>query len=123
MSLILLVEDVEDNRELALLLLESEGHTVIEAHNGLQAVALAHAEHPDLILMDLSLPEVDGWEATRRIQADPACAGIPIVAVTAHAMAGDRDRVMAAGFKGYITKPIEVGTFAAQVAAYLPPNG
>lgn len=120
MSVILLVEDVADNRELASLLLESAGHTVIEAHDGLAAVALASEHHPELILMDLSLPEMDGWEATRHIQANPATREIPIVAVTAHAMAGDRERVMASGFVGYITKPIEVGSFAAQVAGYLP---
>lgn len=119
-GLILLVEDVEDNRELARLLLETEGYDVIEAHNGLEAVSQAQAHRPALILMDLSLPEVDGWEATRRLRSDPATAEIPVVAVTAHAMAGDRERVMQAGFKGYITKPIEVGTFAEQVSAYLP---
>lgn len=120
MSLILLVEDVADNRELARLLLEVAGHTVIEAHDGLAAVALAAAHRPDLILMDLSLPEMDGWEATRHILAAPATSAIPIVAVTAHAMAGDRERVMATGFAGYITKPIEVAAFAHQVAGYLP---
>ena len=120
MSVILLVEDVADNRELASLLLESAGHSVIEAHDGLAAVAMASQHHPDLILMDLSLPEMDGWEATRHILANAATRDIPIVAVTAHAMAGDRERVMATGFVGYITKPIEVGAFADQVAGYLP---
>lgn len=120
MSVILLVEDVEDNRELARMLLEVDGHDVIEAHTGTEAITQAQAHRPALILMDLSLPEMDGWEATRLIQSDPATADIPIVAVTAHAMAGDRDRVMAAGFVGYITKPIEVSGFAAEVGKYLP---
>ncbi|MNS79679.1 Polar-differentiation response regulator DivK [compost metagenome] len=119
MSVILLVEDVEDNRELARMLLEVSGYDVIEAHTGTEAIAQARAHRPALILMDLSLPEMDGWEATRLIQADPATAHIPIVAVTAHAMAGDRDRVMAAGFVGYITKPIEVSGFADEVGQYL----
>lgn len=119
-GVILLVEDVEDNRELARLLLESDGYDVIEAHNGLEALSQARAHRPALILMDLSLPEMDGWEATQCLKDDPATAGIPVVAVTAHAMAGDRERVLKAGFKGYITKPIEVGTFAEQVGAFLP---
>ena len=120
MSLILLVEDVEDNRELARFLLEADGHEVIEAVNGVEALALAREHRPDLVLMDLSLPEMDGWEATRRLQADPATAGLTIVAVTAHAMSGDRERVLAAGFAGYVAKPIDVGGFAAQVRTYLP---
>jgi two-component system cell cycle response regulator DivK len=117
---ILLVEDVEDNRELARFLLELEGYEVAEARNGLEAVERAAELRPALILMDLSLPEIDGFEATRRIQADPALAHIPIVAVTAHAMAGDRERVLAGGFVGYVAKPIEVGTFAGQVRRFLP---
>lgn len=119
MKTLLLVEDVEDNRDLARLLLEGAGYEVIEAVNGLEAVEMAKAHRPDLILMDLSLPGMDGWEATRAIQAAPETAGIPVVAVTAHAMSGDRDRVLAAGFKGYITKPIEVGSFASQVGQFL----
>lgn len=120
MSKILLVEDVEDNRALARLLLESEGHTVIEAPNGAEGVALARGERPDLILMDLSMPGMDGWEAARLIQGEPETAAIPVVAVTAHAMAGDRERVLAAGFVGYIAKPIEVGTFTEHVGRFLP---
>lgn len=117
---ILLVEDVEDNRALARLLLETGGFTVVEAHNGAEAVALAQQQPFDLILMDLSLPVMDGWEAMRQVRAQPATAKLPIVALTAHAMSGDRERVLAAGFDGYIAKPIEVRSFTADVAAFLP---
>lgn len=119
MSKILLVEDVEDNRALARFLLEAAGHDVIEAVNGAEALALAREHQPDLVLMDLSLPEVDGWEAARILWADPATAHLRIVAVTAHAMAGDRERVLAAGFLGYIAKPVDVTGFAGQVHAFL----
>ena len=119
MSLVLLVEDVEDNRELARFLLENEGYRVIEAHDGAEAVAIARAQMPDLVLMDLSLPVMDGWEAAGMLKADPATAHLPIIAVTAHAMAGDQDRVLEAGFDGYIAKPLEVGSFGPQVRSYL----
>lgn len=119
MSTILLVEDVEDNRALARFLLEADGHDVIEAVNGLEALDLARARKPDLVLMDLSLPEMDGWEAARRLWVDPATADLRVVAVTAHAMAGDRERVLEAGFLGYLSKPIDVGAFATQVRAFL----
>lgn len=119
MTTVLLVEDVEDNRELARLLLETAGYEVLEAHNGREAVTLAMAHRPDLVLMDLSLPEVDGWEALRHLRADPDTADIPVVALTAHAMAGDRERVAAAGFDGYMAKPLDVSSFATSVASYL----
>lgn len=117
---ILLVEDVEDNRELARLLLETEGFEVVEAHTGAEAVEVATTCSPALILMDLSLPGMDGWEATRRLREQRALDRVPIVAVTAHAMSGDRERVLEAGFQGYIAKPIEVGNFVNQVRKYLP---
>ncbi|MBM3274360.1 MAG: response regulator [Candidatus Sericytochromatia bacterium] len=116
---ILLVEDVEDNRELARELLEVAGYHVSEATNGVDALEQARAHPFDLVLLDLSLPIVDGWEALRQLKADPRFAAIPVVALTAHAMAGDRERALAAGFHGYIAKPIVVGTFAAVVAEYL----
>jgi CheY-like chemotaxis protein len=119
MSTILLVEDVEDNRDLARMLLEMDGHEVLEAHDGAQAVVAARKHQPHLILMDLSLPEVDGWEAFRRIRADALTSHIPVVALTAHAMAGDRERVLAAGFDGYIAKPLNVGTFTAMLEPFL----
>lgn len=117
---ILVVEDVEDNRELVRLLLESAGYAVIEAHTGQEALDTLATGLPDLVLMDLSLPVLDGWEATRRLRDDARTATLPIVALTAHAMAGDRERVMASGFDGYIAKPIDVGTFLTQVMGYLP---
>lgn len=116
---VLLVEDVEDNRELARLLLESAGFDVVEAHTGREAVEAASQRGFEVILMDLSLPEMDGWEAARLIQANPDAVGCPIVALTAHAMSGDRERVLAAGFTGYLAKPIDVATFASQVRAFI----
>lgn len=119
MSLVLLVEDVEDNRELARMLLETAGHDVVEAHDGAQAILAARQHLPNLILMDLSLPDVDGWEAFRRIRADALTAHVPVVALTAHAMAGDRERVLAAGFDGYLAKPINVSTFTTLLEPFL----
>lgn len=117
---VLLVEDVEDNRDLARLLLEAAGFDVVEAHTGREAVEAATRGGFELILMDLSLPGMDGWEATRLIRAHPEASGCPIVALTAHAMTGDRERVLAGGFSGYLAKPIDVATFAGQVRAFLP---
>lgn len=116
---VLLVEDVEDNRELASLLLETQGLAVLEAHNGVEAVAIASQHDFSLILMDLSLPGMDGWEAARQIRANPATAHVPIVALTAHAMAGDDQRILGQGFDGYIPKPLDVSEFPRQIAAYL----
>jgi CheY-like chemotaxis protein len=116
---ILVVEDVEDNRELVRLLLETAGYTVLEAHNGQEALDVLVTGLPDLILMDLSLPVIDGWEVTRRLRADDRTRSLPILALTAHAMAGDRERVMSSGFDGYIPKPIDVGTFLSHVVSYL----
>ena len=116
---VLLVEDVEDNRELARLLLEAAGHEVVEAITGLAALALAATQPFGLVLMDLSLPELDGWEAFKRLRAEPATARLPVVALTAHAMSGDRERVLAAGFDGYIAKPIDVSTFLQTLAPFL----
>jgi two-component system cell cycle response regulator DivK len=116
---ILLVEDAEDNRELARELLEVAGYLVIEATNGLEALEQARRHPLDLVLLDLSMPIVDGWEALRQLKADPRLAAIPVVALTAHAMAGDRERALAAGCHGYITKPIVVRTFAAEIGFFL----
>ncbi|MBM3270011.1 MAG: response regulator [Candidatus Sericytochromatia bacterium] len=119
MARILLVEDVEDNRDLARELLEEAGFEVVEAVNGLEALDLVKSEAFDMVLLDLSLPLVDGWETLRQMRASADLAKIPVVAVTAHVMAGDRERVLEAGFIGYIPKPISVGTFAQEVRAYL----
>jgi len=119
MARILVVEDSPDIRELVRVLLESAGHEVLTASDGQEGVALARERHPNLVLMDLSLPVVSGWEATREIKADPATASIPVIAVTAHAMQGDRERALAAGCDGFVAKPIDEETFASVVASFL----
>ena len=102
---ILVVEDDADNRRIAVKILAVAGYDVLEATDGAQALALARSEHPDLILMDLALPTVDGWEATRQLKADPATHTIPVIALTAFAMAGDEERSRAVGCDDYIAKP------------------
>ena len=116
---ILLVEDNEMNRDMLSRRLERKGYEVVIAVNGQEGVELVSSTRPDLILMDLSLPIIDGWEATRRIKADPATASIPVIALTAHAMAGDRERAFAAGFDAYLTKPIDVVTFAQTIESHV----
>jgi len=108
MRKILLVEDNEMNRDMLSRRLERRGYQVLIAVDGEQGVAMARSETPDLILMDMSLPVLDGWEATRTIKAAPETRNIPIIALTAHAMVGDRDKVIAAGCDDYDTKPIEL---------------
>lgn len=104
---VLLVEDNEMNRDMLSRRLVKRGYEVVIAINGLEGVAMAKAERPDLILMDMSLPEMDGWEATKEIKKDAAISGIPVIALTAHAMSGDREKAMEAGCDDYETKPIE----------------
>lgn len=106
MKTILIAEDVELNRELLVQLLEDRYRLII-ACDGEEAVALANREHPDLVLMDLSLPRMDGWEATRRIKADGTIGDTPVIAVTAHAMQGDEARARASGCDDYLSKPID----------------
>ncbi len=118
MKKILVVEDVDVNRDLVVQLLEDD-YEVIEAVNGEEAVALAGKEHPDLILMDLSLPVMDGWEATRQIKANDALKSVPIIALTAHAMKGDEEKAKAAGCNDYMSKPIDENELFAKVAKYL----
>jgi two-component system cell cycle response regulator DivK len=108
MTKILLVEDNEMNRDMLSRRLIRNGFEVVMAIDGEQAVALAQSELPDLILMDMSLPVIDGWEATRRVKAAEATSGIPIIALTAHAMSGDREKTLNAGCDEYDTKPIEM---------------
>ena len=103
---VLLVEDNEDNRIVYSTILRHFGYSVSEALNGEEGIAKAKSEKPDLILMDMNMPEVDGWEATRQIKALPDIAAVPVIALTAHAMSGDREKYLAAGFNDYITKPI-----------------
>ena len=120
---LLLVEDNELNRDMLLRRLERRGFAVVIAVDGLEALAAAARERPDAILMDMSLPELDGWETTRRLKADPETREIPVLALTAHAMAGDRERAMAAGCDGYETKPIEMDRLLAKLAALLEASG
>lgn len=107
MSKVLLVEDNEMNRDMLSRRLERKGFEVVFAQDGSVAVELASSEQPALILMDMSLPVMDGWEATRRIKSDPATQGIPVIALTAHAMAGDKEKAMEAGCEDYDTKPVD----------------
>lgn len=107
MAKILLVEDNEMNRDMLSRRLERKGFEVVMAPDGQQGVTLAASEAPDLILMDMSLPVVDGWEATRRVKADDATRGIPVIALTAHAMVGDREKALDAGCDDYDTKPVD----------------
>ena len=107
MAKILLVEDNEMNRDMLSKRLVKREHTVVTARDGKAGIEMAHFEKPDIILMDLSLPEVDGWEATRRLKAHGDTRHIPVIALTAHAMAGDRERAIASGADDYDTKPID----------------
>jgi CheY-like chemotaxis protein len=119
---ILVVEDNRDNMELMEYLLTAFGYTPILARGGVDAIRLAREQPPDLILMDLQMPEMDGYEASAAIRGEPGLEGCTIVAVTAFAMVGDRERILAAGFDGYISKPIAPESFVAQVEAYLAPE-
>jgi len=119
MKRILVVEDNETNLYLIKFILEKSGYEVIEAREGTVGVELAIKEKPDLVIMDLQLPDIDGLEATKRIRASEADSDIPIVALTSFAMAGDRERALAAGCTGYIEKPINPETFMAEIEKYL----
>jgi CheY-like chemotaxis protein len=114
---ILYVEDNEDNVYVLKNRLTRAGHTVLVASDGAQAVTMAAAEQPNLILMDLSLPVLDGWEATRRIKAASETRDIPVIALTAHAMAGDRERAIAAGCDDFDTKPVEMSRLLDKIEA------
>lgn len=116
---ILYVEDNDDNVYVISRRLGREGYTVLVARDGAQGVSMARDERPDLILMDLRLPVVDGWEATRRIKADPATRHIPILALSAHAMSGDRAQALAAGCDDYDTKPVDLARLRGKIAALL----
>ncbi|NJO06437.1 MAG: response regulator [Chloroflexaceae bacterium] len=115
MAKILLVEDNEMNRDMLSRRLGRRGFQVVIATDGIQGVELAQAELPDLILMDMSLPIIDGWEATRRLRALPATQVIPIIALTAHALSGDREKSLAAGCNEYETKPIDFGRLIGKI--------
>jgi CheY-like chemotaxis protein len=123
MARILLVEDNEMNRDMLSRRLIRNGYEVCIAIDGQQGVDMALAERPDLILMDMSLPVIDGWEATRQIRANDATRRIPVIALTAHAMAGDREKAMEAGCDDYDTKPVEIARLLGKIAALLKPAG
>jgi two-component system, cell cycle response regulator DivK len=117
---ILVVEDQEDNRRILRDLLTNAGYEIIEAENGEQALAVAARERPDLILMDIQLPLLDGYEVTRRIKADPALRAIPIIAITSYALSGDENRARAAGCDAYVTKPYSPRALLAKIREYVP---
>lgn len=116
---ILVVEDTEDNRQILRDLLGMAGYALVEAHDGAQGVAMAAEHRPDLILMDIQMPVMDGYEATRRIKADPALASIPVIAVTSYALSGDEAKTRAAGCDGYIAKPYSPRQMLAKVREIL----
>ena len=116
---ILVVEDQEDNRQILRDLLGSAGYDLTEAEDGEQAIAAVARRRPDLILMDIQLPVMDGYEATRRIRTDPDLRSVPIIAVTSYALAGDENKALAAGCDGYVTKPYSPRDLLAKVRAYL----
>lgn len=116
---ILIVEDNEDNRELAVKVLRNKGFETVTAVDGEEAIEKAVSEKPDLILLDISLPKLDGYEVAKRLKNMEDFREIPIVAFTAHAMKGDREKVIVAGFEGYISKPINIREFPDQVKLYL----
>lgn len=120
---VLVIEDNPANLELMVYLLRAFGHTPVAARDGLEGVDKALTARPDVILCDLALPLLDGYGVARRLKNEPALRAIPLIAVTASAMVGDRDKVIAAGFDGYIRKPITPETFVAEVEQYLHPTG
>ncbi|MBV8781137.1 MAG: response regulator [Phycisphaerae bacterium] len=119
MPRILIIEDNEENRDSLSRRLQRRGFEVLLAADGVAGVAAAKADKPDLILMDMNMPELDGWEATRQIKADPAIADVAVIALTAHAMTGDRERAIEAGCAEYHTKPVEFPKLLAQIEAVL----
>jgi two-component system, cell cycle response regulator DivK len=119
MAKILLVEDNEMNRDMLSRRLERRGHEITMAVDGRQGVEMGKAGNYDLILMDMSLPEIDGWEATRQLRAAPEAAKVPIIALTAHAMSGDREKALEAGCDDYDTKPIELPRLLSKIDALL----
>ena len=116
---ILVVDDNQDSRELVMKILGKKNYQLLEAFDGEDALNKIMAEKPNLVLMDISMPKIDGYEVTRRLKAMDAYKDIPIVALTAHAMKGDCEKALAAGCKGYITKPINIREFSEQISQYL----
>ena len=123
MPKILLVEDNEMNRDMLSRRLERKGYEVIIAVDGAMGVAMSAAERPDIILMDMSLPVLDGWEATRQVKASAETSSIPVIALTAHAMSGDKDKALAAGCDEYETKPVEFARLLEKIEKSLISSG
>ena len=119
MSRILVVEDNRDNMTLIVDILSSLDYEVLEAFDGVEGLDIAQAQKPDLILMDLSLPRMDGWTATSQLKANPELKAIPVIALTAHAMVGDRERAMNAGCDDYLTKPINLSDLVSKLNEFL----
>ena len=117
---ILLVEDNEDNRDMLSRRLMRRGFEVVLAVDGGEGVEKTRAELPDIVLMDMSLPVLDGWDATRQLKADPATRGIPVIGLTAHAMAGDREKCLAAGCDDFDTKPVDMPRLLGKIKALTP---
>ncbi|MEP6714941.1 MAG: response regulator [Terriglobia bacterium] len=118
---ILLVEDNEFNRDMLSRRLQRRDFEVLIAEDGVQGMEVAHREHPDLILMDMDLPVLDGWEATRRLKADPATSSIPVIALTAHALQSDCDRAYQSGCNDFATKPIDFANLLDKISRALTP--
>jgi two-component system cell cycle response regulator DivK len=116
---VLLVEDNEDNQDMMKFLLERAGYVVLTANTGREALVTARREKPDIILMDLSMPEMDGWTAAKEMKKDPELVNIPLIAVTAHTLPGDRRKAIDSGFESYISKPINVRMFDIMVTKVL----
>jgi len=116
---VLIVEDNEDNRELVVKVLRNKGYEMVQAADGEEALEKAVAERPDLILLDISLPKLDGYEVAKRLKSMEEFQEIPIIAFTAHAMKGDREKVIVAGFEGYSSKPINVRELPEQVRSFI----
>jgi two-component system cell cycle response regulator DivK len=119
MARILVIEDNEDNLELVRILLEKAGHTVLAAMDGHAGQTMALSESPDLILLDLTIPGLDGWTLATRLKEDPSTAGIVVVALTAHTLPGDRKKALDSGCDGYLTKPLDVPKFAEKINEFL----
>jgi CheY-like chemotaxis protein len=122
MARVLVVEDQDENLDLMVYLLTAFGHETLVARDGAEGVAVAAQARPDLVVMDLQMPVMDGYEAAARIKADPGLARIPIVAVTAYAMVGDQERILQRGFDGYLTKPIDPEVFVSELERHLVPR-
>lgn len=120
MAKLLLVEDNDINRDMMVRRLQRRGYTLVSAVDGQQAIDMAKLEKPDIILMDMSLPVIDGWEATRRIKADPAVKHISVIGLTAHAMVGDREQALKAGCDDYSTKPVDFEKLVELINRLLP---